>query len=124
MKGIHIRVRGVVQGVGFRPFIVHLAELYQLYGQVWNDAKGVGINAWGDAQSLKQFEQAIARKAPPLAKVQHVLISDLNKPCEVQSFDIIASVDGHTATGVAVDAATCAACLADVQNSNDRHYQY
>ncbi|MDQ6980678.1 MAG: carbamoyltransferase HypF [Ghiorsea sp.] len=124
MKGIHIRVRGLVQGVGFRPFIVHLAELYQLYGQVWNDAKGVGIDAWGDVQNLKQFEQDIARKAPPLAKVQHVLISDLNKSCEVQSFDIVASVDGQAATGVAADAASCAACLDDVQNPNDRHYQY
>jgi len=124
MKGIEIRVRGVVQGVGFRPFIVNLAEHYQLKGQVWNDAQGVGIQVWGDDATLQQFEQDITSKAPPLAKVQHVSTTTLIETCEVQGFEILASVDGNTSTGVAADAATCAACLADVNNVQDRHYQY
>jgi len=124
MKGIEIRVRGVVQGVGFRPFIVNLAEHYQLKGQVWNDAQGVGIQVWGDDATLQLFEQNITAKAPPLAKVQHVSTTTLIETCEVQGFEILASVDGNTSTGVAADAATCSACLKAVNNPADRHYQY
>ena len=124
MKGINIRVRGVVQGVGFRPFIANLAESFQLKGQVWNDAQGVGIQVWGDDVTLQLFVHDIASKAPPLAKVQHVATTSLTEDCEVQGFEILASIDGHTSTGVAADAATCLACFADVNNVQDRHYQY
>ncbi len=124
MKGIKIRVRGVVQGVGFRPFIANLAESFQLNGEVWNDAQGVGIQVWGDDATLQQFVQDVTSKAPPLAKVQHVSTTTLTKTCEVQGFKILASVDGNTSTGVAADAATCVACLQDVNNPADRHYQY
>ncbi|MDQ6977852.1 MAG: Sua5/YciO/YrdC/YwlC family protein, partial [Ghiorsea sp.] len=124
MKGIQIRVRGVVQGVGFRPFINNLAEEYQLHGQVWNDAKGVGIDVWGDAEKLQHFTLDITRKAPPLAKVQRVSTQVLDQVCKRNGFEIIASIAGNTATGVAADATTCAACLDDINNPNDRHYQY
>ncbi|MDQ6984564.1 MAG: Sua5/YciO/YrdC/YwlC family protein, partial [Ghiorsea sp.] len=124
MKGMAIRVRGVVQGVGFRPFIVHLAEDYQLQGQVWNDAKGVQIHVWGEAVVMKHFIQDISIKAPPLAKVQRVSTKILAEPCKINGFEIIASIAGNTATGVAADAATCAECLQDVNNPQDRHYQY
>jgi len=124
MKGFKVRVRGVVQGVGFRPFIVSLAEYYQLKGQVWNDAQGVVVHVWGGDASLQSFVQDISSKAPPLAKVQHVSTASLTEDCQAQGFEIVASIDGNTATGVAADAATCLACLADVHNIQDRHYQY
>lgn len=124
MKGIQIRVRGVVQGVGFRPFIVNLAEGYKLQGQVWNDAKGVEIHVWGEDTTLQHFIQDISTKAPPLAKVQHISTQTLDEICAADGFEIIASIAGNTATGVAADAATCAACLQDINNPSDRHYQY
>lgn len=124
MKGINIRVRGVVQGVGFRPFIANLAEGHQLQGQVWNDAKGVKIHVWGDDSALQEFIKDISQQAPPLAKVQCVSMQPLDKPCTLDGFEIISSVTGDTATGVAGDAATCGACLQDVRNPTDRHYQY
>ncbi len=124
MIGIEVRVRGVVQGVGFRPFIANLAEDLHIKGQVWNDAEGVLIQAWADQSVLDIFVQRIQDLAPPLAKVQSVECAVLDNICQHQAFDIITSVQGKTATGVAADAATCTECLADVQNPEDRHYQY
>ncbi len=124
MRGIKIRVRGVVQGVGFRPFVANLAEDLHIRGQVWNDAEGVLIRAWADESVLDIFVQNIQDTAPPLAKIQHIESVALDEVCHVKGFEIITSVQGKTATGVAADAATCEACLADVQNPDDRHYQY
>ncbi|WP_038246819.1 carbamoyltransferase HypF [Ghiorsea bivora] len=124
MIGIEVRVRGVVQGVGFRPFVANLAEDLHIKGQVWNDAEGVLIQAWADKSVLDIFVQSIQDSAPPLAKIQYIESVVLDKVCHLKGFEIITSIQGKTATGVAADAATCAECLADVQNQEDRHYQY
>ncbi len=66
-EGRRIRVRGQVQGVGFRPFVWQLARQFKLRGRVLNDPEGVLIHALGDA--LDAFEAAISAQAPPLARV-------------------------------------------------------
>ncbi|MDQ6970964.1 MAG: carbamoyltransferase HypF [Mariprofundus sp.] len=123
MQGIKIRVRGVVQGVGFRPFIANLADELGIKGQICNDAEGVLIDAWADQDVLERFIQTIQQSPPPLAQVQSIERAVLKEAC-ASSFKIMCSVQGKTATAVAADAATCAACLADVNNPSDRHYQY
>ncbi|MDQ6988569.1 MAG: carbamoyltransferase HypF [Mariprofundaceae bacterium] len=124
MKGIQIRVRGVVQGVGFRPFVANLADDWGIQGQVWNDAEGVVIQAWASPKALDMLRQTIANAPPALAKIQAIEVMALEDVAAPLSFTISNSVQGKTATGVAADAATCAACLADVKNVKDRHYLY
>ena len=69
-KHFHIRVNGIVQGVGFRPFIYRLALEHNIKGYVLNDTEGVTIEAEGEEKALKRFIKAIKEDFPPLAIVQ------------------------------------------------------
>ncbi len=69
VERLRLRVRGVVQGVGFRPFVHRLAHRYGLSGFVLNDADGVVVEVEGDPGTLAAFVDAIAAEAPPLARV-------------------------------------------------------
>jgi len=122
--GASIRVRGVVQGVGFRPFVVRLAEAFALVGRVWNDADGVMIEVWGDEAAIEAFVGAMQRDPPPLARIRRVERYPLDAACAYDGFAIAASHDGKTCTGVVADAATCPACLNELFDQSDRHYRY
>jgi len=124
INGVEIRIRGVVQGVGFRPFIANLAQDYHLRGSVWNDARGVVIHVWGATNVLDQFVHAIGSQAPPLAKILAVEVMPLSARCDDTLFRISASIEGQTATGVAADAATCRACRDELFDPGNRHYRY
>lgn len=116
-----IRVRGQVQGVGFRPFIWQLAQRFDITGQVLNDPEGVLIFAQGAA--LEDFIAAIRTDAPPLARVDAVE----SAPCEAlgtESFDIVASTGAGAETRVTPDAATCGDCLAEIRDPADRRFGY
>ncbi|WP_089719386.1 carbamoyltransferase HypF [Candidatus Entotheonella palauensis] len=130
MKGRrHIRVTGVVQGVGFRPFVYNLATQIGLVGTVQNDAAGVLIEVEGEAGQLALFEQALKENAPPLAVVERVVVEPMPSPIPLDewpaSFEIIASQDcaEHTAL-IAPDVATCADCLRELHNPSNRRYRY
>ncbi|MDT8376777.1 MAG: carbamoyltransferase HypF [Mariprofundaceae bacterium] len=122
--GEAIRVRGVVQGVGFRPFVVTLAGQAGLFGRVWNDAEGVMIHAWGEPEQLEAFAARLSASAPPLARIEAVEVTPLDTACEDNRFSIIDSAAGETNTGVAADAALCAACLHELLDPEDRRYRY
>ena len=72
-----IRIRGQVQGVGFRPFVWQLAKQLGITGQVWNDDEGVMIQAWGDTPALEAFQRRVADQAPPLARIDAMECSPL-----------------------------------------------
>lgn len=108
--GLRIRVRGQVQGVGFRPFIWQLAQEFELRGRVMNDPEGVLIDVWGDATD---FVQAISARAPLLARVDMVEVSVLLGHPPV-GFSIAPSQGMGALTRVTPDAATCPACLAEM----------
>ena len=121
MQGRRIRVRGQVQGVGFRPFIWQLAQRFGLRGEVLNDPEGVLILAAGEA--LDAFEVAIAAEAPLLARVDAVE----SGPAEIaaaEGFSIAASRGTGAETRVTPDAATCPDCLAEIRDPGDRRYGY
>ncbi len=112
IEGRHIRVRGQVQGVGFRPFVWTLATRMRLTGAVWNDAEGVLIHVSG--ADLDGFEVALQAQAPPLVRVSAVVSSPHWFTEPPQGFRIAASRGGGAQTGVTPDAATCPDCLAEI----------
>ncbi|MDF0600233.1 carbamoyltransferase HypF [Psychromarinibacter sp. C21-152] len=110
-SGMRIRVRGQVQGVGFRPFVWQLARTHGVTGEVRNDAEGVLVFARG--AGLDAFVAALSAEAPPLARVDAVEAA----PCEVAEradFVIVASGGPGAETRVTPDAASCADCVAEI----------
>jgi hydrogenase maturation protein HypF len=122
--GEEIRVRGIVQGVGFRPMVWRLARACGLTGSVWNDAAGVVIHLHGPAEMRHVFVARLAREAPPLARIDALERSALAARSAPADFRIVASRGGEMQTAVAPDAAACAACLAEVEDSGDRRHRY
>lgn len=122
---VTIRVRGLVQGVGFRPTVWRLAQRFGLTGEVLNDSEGVLIRAWGREEAIERFEAALANDPPPLARIdameQRRIAAGVVAP---RAFTIVESERGAVATEVAADAATCPACLAEVLDPGDRRYRY
>ncbi len=78
MTGKAIRVRGVVQGVGFRPMIWHLARQHRLTGEVWNDGEGVMIHVFGTDEDIEAFIRNIPLQLPPLARLNSLEVQALN----------------------------------------------
>jgi len=122
-----LRVRGTVQGVGFRPFVYRLARAHALAGWVRNDAQGVTIEVVGDAGVLDAFAAAIAAEAPPAAHVDGV--AELERravPADASGgFVIVPSEDASdVGTAISPDLPTCDACLAEMRDPTDRRYGY
>ncbi|MES9856273.1 MAG: carbamoyltransferase HypF [Sedimenticola sp.] len=122
--GQRIRVRGLVQGVGFRPTVWRLAAASALDGEVWNDAEGVLIHAWGDEKALDQFVARLQREAPPLSRIDGIERTPLDSQPVDAGFSIIPSRGGQVQTGVVPDAACCNACLQEVMERENRRYRY
>ncbi len=123
-EGVAIRVRGLVQGVGFRPTVWRLARRFGLSGEVLNDGEGVLIHAWGPAAALAEFEIALSAEPPPLARIDSIECTPLSAAFEGEGFRIVESQHGAIKTGIAADAATCPACLADIRDPANRRYRY
>jgi len=125
-----LRIRGVVQGVGFRPTVHRLATALGLTGNVRNDAEGVWIELHGPSDAIARFLSALRRHPPARARIDAVEPHDLAPdPDGATSFRIVASVaaDAAAATTRALlpaDAAPCAACLSELDDPRDRRYRY
>lgn len=116
-EAVSIRVRGQVQGVGFRPFIWLLAREMGLRGRVLNDPEGVLIEAAG--AGVAAFAAAIPLRAPPLARVDSVTVSPLALDLP-EGFEIAPSRGAGAATRVTPDAATCPDCCAEIRGEGRR----
>lgn len=123
VAGVFIRVRGLVQGVGFRPTVWRMATRLGLTGDVRNDSEGVLIRAFGPPPSLMELEMALWDEAPPLSRIDSIETAPLEAGAP-SDFRILASRSGEVATGVVPDAATCASCLADIGDPQNRRYRY
>lgn len=121
-----IRVIGTVQGVGFRPFVYRVARELGLVGHVGNDAVGVFIDAQGPAAQLVALRERISREAPPLSRVQAVMVEAELPVGPVASFTIVASTDGNApaTTSLPPDTAMCANCRREVLDPANRRFRH
>lgn len=119
-----VTVRGVVQGVGFRPYLYGLATELALAGHVTNTPEGVVVEVEGTASAVARFCDRIAAQAPPLARVESVHHREM-PPAGGTAFTILTSrTDGPARTLVSPDSATCADCLAELADPTDRRYRH
>ena len=118
-----LRVTGVVQGVGFRPFVWRLARELDLAGWVRNDAAGVEISIEGDAQAVAALQERLSREAPPLARVDGVAAWN-GAPEGLRDFAILESGGGTVSTAIGHDTAPCAACLAELFDPAGRRWRH
>lgn len=117
-------VEGTVQGVGFRPFVYRLAQDHRLAGWVCNDERGVVIAVEGEPAEVAAFERDLRERPPALAVVSRVCGRDV-PPTGETGFRIVASQRGEERVAtVPADAATCAACRADILDPSNRRYRY
>jgi len=123
-QGSQIRVRGLVQGVGFRPTVWRLATDCGLSGEVLNDSDGVLIRAWGTAGAIDVFIRRLKAEAPPLARIDTVERGPIRGRCSAAGFRIAASTYGEVHTGVVPDSATCPACVDETLQPLSRRYHY
>jgi hydrogenase maturation protein HypF len=122
---VAIRVHGVVQGVGFRPFVYTLATGLGLAGLVGNDPDGVFAEVEGPAPAVEEFLRRLERDAPPLARIEDVKTWVISPTRSGKSFVIAASTSaGPRRTLVSADTATCADCLRELADPADRRYRY
>ena len=120
---VEIRVRGTVQGVGFRPTVWRLACDEGLVGEVLNDGFGVLIRTTGDSSAISQFLTRLQTEAPPLSQIERVETQVLSL-LDYEDFRISESISGENCTRVTPDAAVCAACREEVLDPAERRYAY
>jgi hydrogenase maturation protein HypF len=120
----HIHINGIVQGVGFRPFIYNLALIHNLKGWVRNSASGVDIEVTGTEDELNAFLAAIPQSAPPLAQIDAINTQEIEL-CEFDGFNIIHSQNlPSDFIPISPDMGICKECQSELFDPQDRRYRY
>jgi len=123
-RSYRISVKGIVQGVGFRPFVYRMAQEFGLKGWVLNSSAGVFIEVEGEEQPLKEFARQLVDNPPPLAVIRSCTINEID-PQGFEEFSIRESDDREeTLVMVSPDIAVCAECKNEVNDPKDRRYGY
>ena len=124
VSGIHISIHGIVQGVGFRPFVYGLAKRLNINGWVQNTSSGVEIEAVGKTKSLEIFSASLKNEAPPLALIETIEI----EPCEpnhYSKFEIVKSkIIPNAFQPISPDICMCEDCLEELFDEKDRRFLY
>ena len=125
IEALDIHVTGIVQGVGFRPFVYRMAKKYLINGWVLNAADGVNIHAEGESRLLDEFVIELSENAPAAAQVKEIELKEVPLQ-DFDSFEIRFSDDAavQETTLVSADLATCDDCAAELFNPNDRRFRY
>jgi len=119
-----IEITGIVQGIGYRPFVYNLAIEHSIRGWVLNNEKGVLIDAEGEDRSLDLFVEELTDLAPPLARIETLKASSLD-PLGYTEFEIRQSKEASGGfTLISPDVATCDACVAELQSPKDFRHRY
>jgi len=123
-KRLKIQVSGIVQGVGFRPYVYNLALKNELSGFVGNDSNGVFIEVQGGDNSVDTFLQTLQQSPPPLAFIESISSEEID-PKSMNGFHIKQSVKGeHMSTLISPDMAICDDCARELKNETDRRFRY
>ena len=123
-KAVRVQITGIVQGVGFRPFVYNLAIRYGISGWITNDARGVELAAEGSAAAVDGFVAALTGQAPPLAVIDAVTVNPSAWHGHA-GFHIRPSVAGQRKTAlISPDVATCPECREELLRPADRRYRY
>jgi hydrogenase maturation protein HypF len=123
LQALHIRIKGIVQGVGFRPYVYRLATIHQIHGTVLNSGEGVIIEAEGREVQLHDFLNALSSGPPELARIDSIEVM----PSLVEGyhdFTILSSVNAAKQTAVSPDMAICEACLDEFNDPTNRRYHH
>ncbi|MEU6784128.1 carbamoyltransferase HypF [Nonomuraea angiospora] len=124
LKRVDVHVEGVVQGVGFRPFVHSLARRLGLAGRVHNDVDGVHIEVEGALAGVEEFLTALERDAPALSEIERVTVVSA-RPTGHNGFTIAAGLpSGPLRPLVRADGATCDDCLRELADPADRRHRY
>jgi hydrogenase maturation protein HypF len=119
-----IQIEGIVQGVGFRPYVVRLATKYTQYGWVKNTASGVFISIEGEEQAQQQFIDALQTQLPPVAQISALTLTQ-QPSANFTHFAILPSIhDTNLSIFSLPDIATCGDCINDIFNPNSRYFRY
>ncbi len=127
MKKIHadIKIYGIVQGVGFRPFVHKAVRSLSLSGKVRNTSFGAEVLLEGDERDIDAFCNAVRRDAPPLALIEAVDVKKSDTLCGFSGFRIAESEKGEARrTLISPDIAVCDDCLRELYDKSDRRYRY
>src|SRR5215208_5886593 len=124
MQGLHVHITGIVQGVGFRPFVYSLATRLGLKGWVKNTSAGVEIEVDGETEPLDLFLQQLRNEAPPLSRIDEFSAA-FHAANGFHSFEILHSevVEGAFQP-ISPDVSICPDCLRELFDPNDRRYHY
>ena len=123
MQRIRIEIEGIVQGVGFRPFVFRLAAKHKVSGWVRNTPGGVILEAEAAERRLDEFQRNISLELPPLASITSLTTTKI-KPENSNSFEILASSGGANIVQISPDCDVCEDCLRELFDPNDRRYLY
>jgi hydrogenase maturation protein HypF len=124
LQGARIHITGVVQGVGFRPFVYSLATRLELTGWVRNSSAGVDIEIDGSPEALTTFVEALQQEAPPLARIDEIQVEERD-PNNFTTFEIVHSVAIEDAfQPISPDVSLCEDCLRELLDPTDRRYRY
>lgn len=124
MNRVKIEITGIVQGVGFRPFIYALANSLNLSGNVLNNSTGVVIEAQGELEVLEAFQKSITTSHPVLARIDSLQCENIPLQ-EEKTFTILHSQESSEKSGfIPPDIAICTECCADIKNETSRFFNY
>lgn len=118
------RVKGIVQGVGFRPFVYRLAKAHNLVGWVLNDSLGVLIEVRGRENSLQLFKAALRVESPKLALITEICEEQASTTDHTEFMIVASNSQGDTTTIVPPDTDVCGDCLTELYDPQDRRYKY
>ncbi|MDZ8055044.1 MAG: carbamoyltransferase HypF [Aulosira sp. ZfuVER01] len=119
-----IRVRGTVQGVGFRPTVYRLAKACGLRGDVCNDGQGVLIRVTGSEAAIGEFVSKLQQECPPLARIQEIIRTLCVDEFNFEDFAIASTIANKVKTAISPDAATCPQCQKEIFDPFSRFYRY
>ncbi|MEI7429398.1 MAG: carbamoyltransferase HypF [Betaproteobacteria bacterium] len=119
-----IRVNGALHGVGFRPFVWHLAKELELTGWVKNDALGVDLEVQGDPGRITSLVRRLKDEAPERARIDSITVHETRLQCFAEDFYILNSRGSRTTDVPGHDTAVCHDCLGELFNPESRHWRH